>query len=103
MVPVSLTMTILFVGFFLSTFAFFFSMPHRPLMDRYGTTMVGTGAVMVLTVTLAIIPVTLVWLSWVMLAIAIASLVLSIQLLRAARVIVRARDRAYAEHIAKGG
>ena len=101
MIPMSLTMTILFVGFFLSTFAFFFSMPHHPL-DRYTVAMVGTGAVMVITVVLAIIPVVLVWLSWVLLVVAIGSLVVAIRLLRAARIIVRAREREYAERIAKG-
>jgi ABC-type Fe3+-siderophore transport system permease subunit len=103
MIPTSLIMVLLVVGFFSSSFAFFFTMAHNPLVDRYTITMFGTGAVMVFAVVLAIIPVQLVWLSWVLLVIAVGSLVIAIRLLRTSLVIMRARERELAARMAKGG
>jgi hypothetical protein len=102
MIPTSLIMVLLVAGFFSSSFAFFFSMPHHPLVDHYTITMFGTGVVMVLAVVLAIIPVELVWLSWVLLVFAIGSLVVAIRFLRTSLVIMRARERENAQRLAKG-
>ena len=103
MIPTSLIMVLLVIGFFSSSFAFFFTMAHDPLFDRYTIAMLGTGAVMILAVVLAVIPVQLVWLSWVLLVTAIGSLVVAIRLLRTSLVIMRAREREHAARMAKGG
>jgi hypothetical protein len=101
MVPTSLIFPIFLVAFALSAFAYFLNLPKRPLHSVKFVMMGGGGALMVLVVALAIIPVEIVWLSWLLLGIAIVWLLVAIQVLRVTLAESRVRERRDAEERAR--
>jgi hypothetical protein len=103
MIPNSLILLFCVIAFFPSTFAYFFAWPRRRLVNVYFPVMGGAGALMAITLALSILQVHVVWLSWVLLALAITCMVSSIILLRTALGILAARERGVAARRAKGG
>jgi hypothetical protein len=99
MVPTSLTALILTVTFFPAAWGYFWKWPKRRVANVYFVMLGGDAALMLFTVGLAIIDVRIVWLSWVLLVIAIGWLVTSVRLFRGALEMVRARDREMAERM----
>jgi hypothetical protein len=102
MIPTSLNVLVLFAAFMPSASAFFLRIPHRRLLNGNSVMMVAVAALMLFTLVLAVFDVRIVWLSWVLLAIAILSLVGSIPLWQRAAAAKRARERQIAEHRARG-
>jgi hypothetical protein len=102
MIPTSVIMAILAVTFPLMSFCFFFRFPHLRVLNLYSMMMIGTVAVMIFTIALAVFAVHVVWLSWVQLAIAISLFITGIRQMRMAREVAREKQRAEAEHRAKG-
>ena len=102
MVPTSLIMIILTLGFYCSAFNYFCRFPHPKVIDPPCVLMIYSGAVMIFTVILAIVAVHIVWLSWVLLIAGIVNLVVSFRFWRQALATNRARDRELAARMAKG-
>ena len=102
MVPTTLIVLILLAAFMPSASAFFLRIPHNRLLGGPTLLMVAVAALMLFTLVLAVVDVRIVWLSWVLLAIAILSLVGSIPLWQRAAAAKRARERQRDERRARG-
>jgi hypothetical protein len=103
MVPTPLILAGLLIAFFPSTFAYLFGWPKRRIANPYFAVLGTIAALMLFTIILAIFDVQVVWLSWVLLAIAILMFERSITMLRRARASMRAHERRIVEHRARGG
>ena len=104
MAPTTLIMAILAVAFFPASWGYFWTigLPKRRIANAQFLVMASVVGLMLLTLVLAIVRVQIVWLSWVLLATAILLLMAAMRLCRRALTAVRARDRARAEHMARG-
>ncbi len=102
MVPTSLILVILTASFFPAAWGYFWNWPKRRMANAYFLVLGSVAALMLFTLVLAIVGVQIAWLSWVLLATAILLLIAAIRLLRTALAVVRARDRALAERMARG-
>jgi hypothetical protein len=102
MIPTSPIVLILLFAFTVSASAFFLRVPHERFVNGISVMMFGVAAVMLFTLFLAIIDARIVWLSWVLLAVAILLLVGAIPLWRKAMAASRARVRQIAERRARG-
>jgi len=103
MVPSSLTLIILVVGFFPASFAYLFSWPKRRLMNPYFAVLAAIGGLMLFTLITNILRIQIIWLSWVLLVAGLFLVPSSMKLLQVSREGVRERDRQNAERRARGG
>jgi hypothetical protein len=97
MVPTPLIMLVLTAAFFPGAVAYLVSWPARRLANQYFALLAGISGLMMFVLNLSIFGVHILWLSWVMLAIAIVLIPCSVKLLRKGHAAMRARDRAIAE------
>ncbi len=102
MVPYSLILLVLLAASGFGYMNYFLYLPKRPIMNRKFLMMGGAAALMLFTVILAILDVRVVWLSWVLLAMAIFWLVAVIPQFRASLAANRAREREMNERRARG-
>jgi len=102
MVPTALIEMVLLVAFAPSASGFFMRVPNNRLLGAPTLLMLAVAAVMFYTLFLVIASAQVAWLSWVLLAIAILLLSLSIPAWRHSRVIKRAHDKMIAERRARG-
>jgi hypothetical protein len=103
MVPTPLIMLILLIAFVPSTFSYLFGWPKRRILNPYFAVMWSIGTLMVVAVALAVFDVHIVWLSWVLLALALLMVERSMTMLRRARAATREYDRKQTERRARGG
>ena len=103
MVPTSLILLIWLAAFVICWIAYLSAWPYRRIVNRYFPMLAGSAAFMFFMITLAIIGVHIVWLSWVLLVVAILWVAASMPLYRRSQRAARARDRETAERRARGG
>jgi|HubBroStandDraft_1064217.scaffolds.fasta_scaffold764698_2 hypothetical protein len=105
MVPNALIMLVLMVAFGIGWTGYFLSIgsSKRLLLSNRFLSMGAPAAIMLLTVILAVVDVRLVWLSWVLLAIAILLIVAAVPQYRKARAMSKAHAREITERRARGG
>ena len=102
-VPNSLIFVVLLVAFGTGWFNYFVFLPKRAVINVKFLIMVGPAAIMIVTVVLAVVDVHAAWLSYLLLALAIACLGIAIPRARRSMEEARARDREIAERRASGG
>jgi hypothetical protein len=103
MVPTSLILLIWLAAFVICWIAYLSAWPYRRIVNRYFPMLAGSAAFMFFMIALAIAGVHIVWLSWVLLVIAILWVAASMPLYRNSQRAARARDRETAERRARGG
>jgi hypothetical protein len=103
MVPTALIVLILVVAFFIGWYSYFAAIPKRLLLSRKFLMMFGPAAIMLFTLGLAVADVRIIWLSWVLLVIAIILVAAEVPDCRASMAAGRAREREIAERRARGG
>jgi len=101
MIPGSLILLILSVAFVSGAAGFFLRIPHVRLLNWSSVLMGVVAALMFVTILLPLFDVEIVWLSWVLLVIAIMLVGVSIPMLRWAMLIKTARERANAQRRAQ--
>jgi hypothetical protein len=103
MVPTSLIALVLLIAYFPAMIAYFIGWPKRRIMNPFFAVLAGVTALMVVAIILAIVDLRIVWLSWVLLAGAIALVPTSVIMYRRARAISQERQREIDKRRARGG
>jgi hypothetical protein len=103
MVPTPLIMLVLLIAFGPSTFSYLFGWPKRRIINPYFAVMGSIVALMIVTLVLALIDVHIVWLSWVLLAVALLMVERSMTMLRRGRAVLQAHEREHTKRRARGG
>ena len=103
MVPTPLIMLVLLIAFVPSTFSYLSGWPKRRIINPYFALIGSIGVLMFVAVGLAVFDVHIVWLSWVLLALALLMVERSMTMLRRGRALLRANEREHTERRARGG
>ena len=103
MVPTSIILIVLVIGFAPAATAYLLGWPKRRLVNPYFAVLATSGSLMLLALILDVLDIPHAWLSWVLLLAGFVLIGVSMRMLRMAREVVRQRDQEIAERRARGG